>query len=86
MNMKEWEDKILSSPLAGKVSGEHDEHIEKDEGYQENVRPNGTKYCKCERCVIIRIKRRRALRFPKHKCTVCGELHFSLFGVCEKCR
>ena len=81
----EWEDKMLATPLAGKVSSEHDEHKAGDAEFV----PPGDNYrndCMCKRCVIIRIKKRRAFRFPMTKCCVCGKLIFSLYKACEECR
>lgn len=74
----EWEDEMLALPVASSISGEHEEHLTPD---QEGGR------CLCTRCLIIRIKRRRAFRFPMTKCPSCGELFTSLLHqTCERCR
>ncbi len=82
-NIEEWEDDMLSRPTAGKVSGEHDEHQQQD---AEFVGGSITGKCWCERCIIIRIKKRRAFRFPMKKCPICGELFFSIYDRCDACR
>lgn len=84
--VKEWEDWMLSKPIASSVSGEHDQHTSEDKEYDRKIRPNGQVYCGCERCVIIRIKRRRAFRLPRVKCEKCGQLHTSIFRLCKECR
>lgn len=78
---KEWEDELLATPLAGRVSGEHDEHQDGDLDFQ----PNGMGKCRCKRCLIIRIKKRRAFKFPRRKCPNCGVLYFGILTVCASC-
>ena len=80
-----WEDSLLALPLAGKVSGEHEEHSCDD---AEFVRSPTTWQVSLSAIVsIIRIKRRRAFRFPATNCPECGELFISAFwDKCEKCR
>ncbi len=82
----EWENEVLSKPLASKVSGEHDLHTSDNTEYVPRIRLDRVEYCGCEQCVIIRIKRRRAFRFPMKKCENCGQLCFSLFTICKECR
>jgi len=82
-NVEEWEDHMLALPIAGKISGEHDEHQPGDPEFIEHTILLGK--CKCDRCRIIRIKRRRAFRFPRRKCPECGNLFVSLFEVCDDC-
>ncbi len=87
MSVKEWEDKWLADPMAAKVSGEHGEHVESDPEFTPLIRPDGGRtLCKCKRCTIIRIKKRRASRFPMTKCPGCGELFFSIYKICQECR
>lgn len=81
-SLSEWEESMLASPLANKVSGEDTEHVESDPEYL----PNRRGKCRCQRCIIIRIKKRRAFRFPMTKCPGCGKLFFSIFTLCEQCR
>lgn len=84
--IREWEDEMLALPLAGRVSGEHEEHGPESPEFNALHRPDGGMMCRCDRCRIIRIKRRRAFRFPMTKCPGCGELFFSIYTRCEKCR
>ena len=83
MTPKEWEERMLSLPIAGKVSSEHDVHTKEDPEFQPLA--SNPHICRCDRCKIIRIKKRRAFRFPRTKCKNCGELFTSLFNVCDKC-
>lgn len=85
--VEEWEDELLSLPLANSVSGEHEVHTPDQMGY---VAPTDSwlaakGYCACKRCWVIRIKRRRAFRFSRSKCPGCGTLFTSLFTHCGKC-
>lgn len=87
-NVEEWENKMLALPLARQVSGEHDQHKHGDPDYLPWFDEFGaeTGRCKCDRCNIIRIKQRRAFKFPRVKCAKCGALFFALFSdVCEEC-
>lgn len=86
MTMKEWEDSLLSKPIASRISGEHDEHKPGDKEFVERIRPDGIVNCGCQRCIIIRIKRRRAFKFPRRKCDKCGELYFGIFTICSNCQ
>ncbi len=89
MTVKEWEDKMLALPLAGKVSGEDEEHSATDPEYRTSSNPvlaAEHQRCLCDRCKIVRIKKRRTSSFPRSKCPACGELHVSIFETCNKCR
>lgn len=89
MTSKEYEERLLSLPIAPGISSEHDEHKEGEAGYVPLIDPfynQPTGRCKCDRCKIIRIKRMKAFRFPMTKCKGCGELFAAIWGVyCEKC-
>ncbi len=91
-----WEAKMLALPIASKVSGEHDEHTPQDPEFVEMVIPETTVHgihfpeehtgkCRCDRCMIIRIKRRRTRLWAQSKCPGCGELFSSIFTHCKKC-
>jgi hypothetical protein len=88
VTVKEYEDKMLSLPIAGKVSGEDVEHAPGDDGFFQPVFQFEllTDRCFCDRCRVIRVKRRRAFLFPRRKCTFCGGLHTSIYLTCEACR
>lgn len=87
MSVQEWEDKMLADPIAGKVSGEHDEHVPGDDEYNPITDDiTGATRCRCKRCIIIRIKRRRAFSFTRFKCKQCGELYVGIYTMCAKCR
>ncbi len=81
MTNKEYEEKLLALPIANQISGEHEEHTSNDPEFA----PNEINRCKCDRCKIIRLKRMKALRFPRTKCK-CGNLFTSIFSVCNECR
>lgn len=85
MSVEDWENRMLSLPEASAISGEHDEHQPGVAEFVPHRDPMSDK-CSCARCKIIRIKRRRAFRFPRRKCPNCGELFFSLFDLCANCR
>lgn len=93
MTVEEWENGMLSLPIAGQVSGEHEEHQRSDVGFVPYPPPTFelTGKCRCDRCKIIRIKRRRAIRFPRTKCSNCGNLFVALFvdefnPLCKECQ
>lgn len=85
MDFAEYEKKLLALPEAGKISSEHDEHDPTSPEFVQG--PHGYPKCMCNRCRIIRIKKRLSFRFPRSKCRVCGELFISLFhDTCAECR
>lgn len=59
---QDYEDRILSSPLAETISGEDTEHEPTDGKY---LVVEGLLLCGCERCRIIRVKRAQLVRFLK---------------------
>lgn len=82
---EEYKKRLLALPIAGKVSGEDVEHARGDVGFVE-MDPLAP-YCGCDRCRIIRIKKRHAFRFSRSKCVGCGALFTSLlYTTCEECR
>lgn len=93
MSLKEdfeaYASRMLSHPLAGQVSVEHNEH---SEGEPEFVRTEAHRKCSCVRCKILRVKKvRMPALYPRTKCSECGELFIALLvdknhPLCKNCQ
>lgn len=93
-SMQEYEQYLLGLPIARSTSGEDDLHTVEDDEFVAPDSPDlySRPTCMCDRCKIMRLKRRKAFHFPRTKCRACGELFYPrLFTVvgtentCSKC-